>query len=229
MKKELTAKKFFNLSSYQHASFFYEEEFVWESLKRLEEYLKTLSLGKIDVEIPNGVFLVDPHLISIGKGSVVEPGAYIKGPCYIGNNCSIRHGAYLRGNILTGDNCVIGHATEVKHSVFLNHAHAAHFAYVGDSILGNNVNLGSHTTCANLKLNNQTISVRVGGKKIDTGLRKFGAIIGDHTQIGCNDVTNPGSLIGLNVQVYPCVNVGGVIPSNFVVKSNTPFGVFDES
>ena len=227
-RKAFTPKQFFSLSNYQHSSLFNEDAFVWESLKQIEEYLNTLSLGKISVDIPQGAFLIDSHLISIGEGSSIEPGAYIKGPCYIGRNCSIRQGAYLRGNVITGDGCVIGHASEVKNSIFLDRSHAAHFAYVGDSILGNDVNLGSHTTCANLKLNREVVFVRDSGEKINTGLRKFGAIIGDRTQIGCNCVTNPGALIGSDVQCYPCLNVGGVIPSLAIVKRSSPFGVPNE-
>lgn len=216
---------FFDLSDYQHSSLFESNEFVWIALNRIEAYLKTMSLGKIEIEIPQGAFLIDPHLISIGKDSVVEPGAYIKGPCYIGRGCTVRHGAYIRGNVVTGDRCVIGHDTEVKNSILLNDMHAAHFAYVGDSILGNKVNLGAGTKCANLKLDNQKIAIHYQNKKIETGLRKLGAIIGDNTQIGCNSVTNPGALIGQNVLCYPCLNVFGVIDSQSIVKGDVVLSI----
>lgn len=219
--QDLTAEYFFQLMKYEHASLFVSGEPVWKALERLEAYLKTLNLGKIEIDIPKNVFLVDAHLISIGSGSIVEPGAYIKGPCVLGKNCTVRHGAYIRGNLVAGDGCVIGHDTEIKHSILLDKAHAAHFAYVGDSILGNNVNLGAGTKCANLKFDSQKISVRVDGRLVDTGLRKFGAIIGDNAQTGCNSVTNPGTLLGQGVLCYPGVNVGGFVPSKSIVKNAT--------
>jgi len=211
-------ESFFDLSTFQHKQIFNQCENVWEALSLIPNYLEQSSLGKIEVEIPEGVYLVQPELITIEKGTVIEPTAYIKGPCWIGKNCSIRHGAYIRGNVITGDGCVIGHASEVKNSIFLNKAHAAHFAYVGDSILGNHINLGAGTKCANLKLDNQSVAIWDGGQKIDSGLRKFGAIIGDRSQIGCNAVTNPGTLLGKGSTCYPCVNIGGFIEEGRIVK-----------
>lgn len=218
--QDFSAAYFFDLSNYSHASLFDLQGYVWKSLGQIEEYLRKLPLGKIEADIQEGCFLIDAHLITIEKGSVVEPGAYIKGPCYIGKNCVVRQGAYIRGNLITGDKCVIGHDTEIKNSILLNNAHAAHFAYVGDSILGNNVNLGAGTKCANLKLDNEKIVLKHEGKAFATGLRKFGAVLGDDSQTGCNSVTNPGTLFGRNVVCYPCVNVGGFVPSNSIVKND---------
>lgn len=217
--KEFSPNYFFNLSQFQHAALFYDCNYVWEALSCLGNYLKKCELGKISIKIPAGVHLVNPELITIEEGSTVEPGAYIKGPCIIGKDSTIRHGAYIRGNVITGDRCVIGHDTEVKNSIFLNDANAAHFAYVGDSILGNKVNLGAGTVCANLKLKRDTVFVTFEEKKIDTGLKKFGAILGDGCQTGCNSVTNPGTLMGKNSFCYPCMNFGGFIPANHTVKS----------
>ena len=189
-------QKFFELSDFAHAKLFHDISAAWEALHRIKDYLESLTLGQIEGNVSDQAYLIDPHLISIGEGTVVEPGAYIKGPCAIGKNCQIRHGAYLRGQIITGDRCVIGHASEVKNSIFLNKAQAAHFAYVGDSILGNHCNLGAGTKCANLKLAGDEVILRHQGKRIATGLRKFGAIIGDEVQLGCNSVTNPGTVMG---------------------------------
>jgi bifunctional UDP-N-acetylglucosamine pyrophosphorylase / glucosamine-1-phosphate N-acetyltransferase len=208
---------FFEFGQFQHRALFDELEFVWEAISRIELYLKRFPLGAIEVEIPAGVHLVNPELISIGKGTVLEPGAYVKGPCVIGAKCTIRHGAYIRGDLIAGDQCVIGHDTEIKNSILLNQAHAAHFAYVGDSILGNRVNLGAGVKCANLKLDNGLIDVSLEGRRIPTGFRKLGAIIGDDSQIGCNAVTNPGTLIGRNVFCFPCLNISGLIPSDQIV------------
>lgn len=216
---------FFDLTQFQHVDLFKDESCVWKALSQIDSYLASLSLGNIEVEIPDGAYLVDAHLISIGKGTVVEPGAYIKGPCCIGKDCAVRHGAYVRGNVITGDKCVIGHDTEIKQTILLNHAHAAHFAYLGDSIIGNRVNLGAGTKCANLKLDNTSIVIHDQGDHIDTGLRKFGAIIGDDSQIGCNAVTNPGSLLGKHVHCFPVINVGGFIPSHSTVKSTAQLSI----
>lgn len=153
-----------------------------------------------------GVALLDDDIV-IGEGTVIETGALIKGPTVIGARCDVRQGAYIRGGCIFGDGCVIGHATEVKDSVFLDGAKAGHFAYVGDSILGNRVNLGAGTKLANLKIIESPVRVRVEGEIHDTGLRKFGAIIGDDSELGCNSVTNPGTLLGKHCLVYPCVSV----------------------
>lgn len=215
--QNLRPNYFFDLSRYRHASLFDNVEFVWQVLTKISSYIKQQPLGKIEATVPPGAYIINPGEISIGEGTTIEPGAYIKGPCIIGKNCTIRHGAYIRGDVITGDKCVIGHDTEIKNSVMLDDSHAAHFAYVGDSILGNNVNLGAGTKCANLKLDNGLITIVVEGQRIETGLRKFGAIIGDGCQIGCNSVTNPGTLFGKLVLCYPCINVGGFIPSRNLI------------
>jgi NDP-sugar pyrophosphorylase family protein len=214
----LLPNQFFTLEEFAHASLFEESQFPWQALERLKSYVQSLKLGKIDVEVPSTVYLVHPELISIGKGTSVEPGAYIEGPCVIGQNCKIRHGAYMRGDVVVGDNCVIGHDTEVKHSILFNNAAAAHFNYVGDSILGSRVNLGAGVKCANLRLDHQPIHVVIQGERINTRLNKLGAIIGDGAQVGCNCVINPGTILGRNSFCFPCLNVYGFIPENGKVK-----------
>jgi NDP-sugar pyrophosphorylase family protein len=203
--------QFFDLTQVNFAELFQTTEPVWKVLEHINSYLSTLSLGKIEGHIETGAFLVDPENISIGEGTVVESGAYIKGPCLIGKRCHIRHGAYIRGSLITGDDCVIGHATEVKNSIFLKKAQAGHFSYVGDSILGSFINLGAGTKCANLRFDNQLIKIFDGHGWISTGLRKLGLILGDEGQTGCNSVTNPGTIMGKKSICFPCVNVGGII------------------
>ncbi|WP_039360970.1 UDP-N-acetylglucosamine diphosphorylase [Candidatus Protochlamydia amoebophila] len=215
---DIKSSDFFNLSTFTHTALFEKDPAPWIILTRLASYLKKLKLGVLLGSISPQAYLIRPEEITIGEGSIVEPGAYIQGPCWIGNHCVIRHGAYIRGHVITGDYCVIGHDTEVKNSLFLNRAHAAHFAYVGDTILGHDVNLGAGTKCANFKLDQQTVSVVYKHQRFNTQLRKFGAIIGDRSQIGCNTVTNPGSLIGMDVRAYPCLNIGGWIPHRSIVK-----------
>ena len=209
---------FFDLSEFRHASLFQNDPFPWLVLQQLAVYLQMQPLGRQEGIVSPYAYLINPEEISIGEGSIVEPGAYIQGPCVIGKHCVIRHGAYIRGNVLIGDYCVIGHDSEVKHAILFNHAHAAHFAYVGDSILGNEVNLGAGTKCANFKLDQTPINLHVKGERISTQMRKLGAIIGDKSQIGCNTVTNPGTLIGQEVRCYPCLNIEGFISSRSLIK-----------
>jgi NDP-sugar pyrophosphorylase family protein len=209
---------FFLLSEYSHASLFEGCQYPWEALEHLQAYFKSLTLGKIDIDIASTVHLVNPESISVGEGSVIEPGAYIQGPCLIGKNCTIRNGAYIRGDVVTGDSCVIGHGTEIRHSLIFNHVATAHFNYVGDSIIGNGVNLGAGVKCANLRLDHQLIHVTIYGEKFDTRLHKLGAIIGDGAQVGCNCVINPGTVLGKNSVCFPCLNIYGFVPENGKVK-----------
>ncbi len=153
-----------------------------------------------------GAYLADER-IRIGAGTVVEPGAYVNGPVAIGNDTEIRQGAYVRGDCIVGNGCVVGHTTEIKASIMLDGAKAGHFAYIGDSILGNDVNLGAGTKLANLKMIPGTVSVRSEKEMVDTGRRKIGAILGDRTETGCNSVTSPGTLMGPRSIVYPGVAV----------------------
>jgi len=203
-------KYFFKLDNYKHCEIFEECNTVWQALDNISSYLAKFDYKKSD-SLFEGAHLVNRDEISIGEGTVVEPGAYIKGPCVIGKNCTIRHGAYIRGGVITGDNCVIGHASELKNVIMLDNAKAAHFAYVGDSILGNDVNLGAGSKLANLKFNNTNVFIRWEGNVIDTGRRKFGAILGDGSQTGCNSVTSPGTVIGRRGVVYPNQTAKGVV------------------
>jgi bifunctional N-acetylglucosamine-1-phosphate-uridyltransferase/glucosamine-1-phosphate-acetyltransferase GlmU-like protein len=141
--------------------------------------------------------------IAIGRGTLIEGGATVKAPALIGDRTEVRQGAYLRGYSLIGDRCVVGHATEVKHSIFFDDAKAGHFAYLGDSIIGNDANLGAGTKCANLRFIPGNVQVSYEGAFYSTGRRKFGAIIGDKAQTGCNSVTSPGTIIARNCFLMP--------------------------
>lgn len=163
-----------------------------------------------------GAFLFDDKII-IGPGTVIEPGVLIKGPAVIGSDTEIRQGAYVRGDCLVGNKCVIGHATEIKGSILLDGAKAAHFAYVGDSILGNDVNLGAGTRLANLRVIPGSIVISHDRKRYKTGRRKLGAVLGDRTETGCNSVTSPGTLMGPSSVVYAGISVpGGYYPNRTV-------------
>ena len=157
--------------------------------------------------------------IRLGRGVLIESGALVKEPAIIGDQSEVRHGAYLRGYCLVGKRCVIGHATEVKHSVFLNDAKAGHFAYLGDSILGGNVNLGAGTKMANLRFIRGDVKVRTPDGILNTGLKKFGAVLGDNVQTGCNSVTNPGTVIGRGCILMPNTTApSGYHPSGNMIR-----------
>lgn len=141
--------------------------------------------------------------IAIGKGTLIESGAMVKSPTIIGDCCEVRQGAYIRGYCLAGNRCVLGHTTEIKHSILLNDAKCGHFNYLGDSILGNDTNLGAGTKFANLRFLPGNVQIKYDDNKIDSGLRKFGAILGDMTQTGCNSVTNPGTVFGKSCILMP--------------------------
>ncbi len=145
--------------------------------------------------------------IFIGPGAVLEPGALVKGPTIIGEQTEVRQGAYVRGKCIVGARCLVGHTTEIKTSIMLDGAKAGHFAYIGDSMVGHDANLGAGTKLANLKIGDQTIRVMAHGTRIVTDLRKFGAVIGDHVETGCNSVTNPGTVLGRGCQVFPLTSV----------------------
>lgn len=156
-----------------------------------------------------GAYLFDDRII-IGPRTVVEPGVLIKGPTVLGADTEVRQGAYLRGNCIIGNRCVVGHTTEIKSSVMLDGAKAGHFAYIGDSILGINVNLGAGTKLANLRMIPGTIRIAFNRKYHNTGRSKLGAILGDRTETGCNSVTSPGTLIKPSSIVYSgiCIPAG---------------------
>ena len=157
--------------------------------------------------------------VRIGKGVLIEPGAFIRGPTIIGDETEVRHGAYIRGHCLIGRNCVVGHVTEVKHTIFMDGAKAGHFAYLGDSILGNQVNLGAGTKLANLRFIKGDVAIATPDSMMKTGLRKLGAILGDHVQTGCNTVTNPGTLLGKKSMVMPNTTVrSGWYPESSLIR-----------
>lgn len=221
---------FFDLNDNQHASLFEPDQPVWQALSSLNSYLASLLDGKTRHILGK----VSKHAtlhgddIYIGPDTVVEDFATIVGPAYIGSGCEIRQGAFVRGQALIGDRCILGHASEIKHSIMLDGAKAPHFAYLGDSILGNNVNLGAGTKLSNLtvisekdKQSNKrpTIKLSIEAESFDTELAKMGAIIGDDSQTGCNSVTNPGCLIGPRTLIYANTLVAkGLTPSDSIVK-----------
>ena len=211
---------FFDLSNFEHRVIFEDPRVrnVWDVLKLIDDYLNAILEPQILGQVDPRAYLIGEQ-IYIAPGARVEAGAYITGPTYIGAGSVVRHGAYIRGKALVGQNCVVGHDTEVKNAIFLNDAKAGHFAYVGDSILGNKVNLGAGTKLANFKLCGTEIRLRIDGKIIPTGLRKFGAILGDDVSLGCNTVCNPGALVGPRSGAHALSLISGYHPAESLIKN----------
>ncbi len=206
----------FDLRQTDHAALFEGCQHPWEVLPRITSYLKFRGQSKIQGRVsPRAVIEGD---VFIGEGTVVEPHAYIRGPAWIGRHCEIRQGAYLRGNVITGDRCVLGNSCEFKNCLLFNEVEVPHFAYIGDSVLGHHAHLASGVTLSNVKVTGGHVEVMVNGQKMDTGLRKFGAIIGDMAEVGCHCVLNPGSVIGRRAILYAGISWRGVCPANTIVK-----------
>ena len=207
----------FDLNQTEHAALFAGCEYAWDALERIRGYLSANLRPGLHNRC-KGVAYVGEQVF-IGEGTVVEDGVMIKGPAIIGRNCEIRHNAYIREQVIIGDNCIIGNSSELKNSVLFNQAVAPHFNYIGDSILGCKTHLGAGVKISNLKLVPGNIFVEINGKRLDTGLRKLGALIGDKAEIGCNAVLNPGSIIGRGSVIYPNMNWRGVLAANCIVKN----------
>jgi NDP-sugar pyrophosphorylase family protein len=211
-----TAADLFDLTQTEHAALFDGCQYAWEALKKIEPYLASVPKQNPPPRFP-GATIGDR--VVIGEGTVVEPGAMIKGPAIIGRNCQIRHNAYIRESVILGDGCVVGNASELKNAFLFNGVQVPHYNYVGDSILGHKAHLGAGVICSNLKSLPGNVTVVVPGTIMDTGLRKFGALVGDGAEVGCNSVLNPGSILGRGAIVYPGVNWRGVLPANSIAKN----------
>ncbi len=213
----------FDLAQTEHAALFDGAEFAWDALRGLRGYLQShvrpAQHGRCDTGAVIG------PCVFIGEGTVVEAGAMIQGPAIIGRNCEIRRGAYIRADVIVGEGCVIGNASELKHSLLFNGCQVPHFNYVGDSILGHKAHLGAGAVLSNVKslAGNVTVDVHdAHGAPLDTGLRKLGAMVGDHAEIGCNAVLNPGSIIGRRAVVYALTSWRGVLPADMIAKNRAP-------
>lgn len=190
---------------------FMESVYPWEIIPRIREYiLKHLQVGLDGYrELYDGVL--------IGEGVRIHESAVIEGPAIIGAYTEIRPNAYIRGSVIVGRDCVIGNSTELKNCILLDGAQVPHYNYVGDSIIGTKAHLGAGAICSNLKSDKSNVTINCG-EKIDTGLRKLGAIVGDGAEIGCGCVLNPGTVIGKRTCVYPLTSARGVYPEDSIVK-----------
>ena len=189
----------------------------WEWLKRIGSALAELPAPKVTVKIPPGVHL--EGAVWIQAGVKLPAYATIVGPTWIGSGTEIRPGAFIRGNVIVGEGCVLGNACEFKNCLLLERVQVPHFSYVGDSILGNGAHLGAGAICSNLRLDQQPVVVRTDRQTFETGLKKFGAILGDQAEVGCNAVLNPGSLLGPRALVSPGLAFSGYLPPATIAHS----------
>lgn len=208
---------YLDLSHTQHGILFPPDEPVWTALTRIESYLEFRLQREIRTQIPQGASISED--VFIDEGTTVEPGAVIRGPAWIGKNCVIRAGCYIRENVVVGNGCVLGNSCEFKNCVIFDGAEVPHYNYVGDSILGHKAHLGAGVVLSNVRLDRNQVLVSDGNKSHATGLRKFGAVIGDQAEIGCNSVINPGSLIGRRSVIYPLTSFAGVLPADSLLKT----------
>jgi NDP-sugar pyrophosphorylase family protein len=206
--------QFLNLEHTAHPKLFEDQSYVWNALKQIASYLQFRLKPAVLGELVGRPFISSN--VFVGRGTIVEQGAVLKGPAWIGENCQIRSGCYVRENVVVGNGVVMGNSCEFKNSIIFDEAQVPHFNYVGDSILGFKAHLGAGVIC-----------VAAGESPIATGLTKFGAIVGDRTEIGCNAVINPGSVLGRDCLVYPNVNFRGVLPEGTVVKLRQEFQILE--
>ena len=216
MSNPFSPQQFLDLNHTEHRMLFENSPHVWDALKQIVSYLQFRLKPAIQGRMIGKPFI--SGAVFIGKGTVIEQGAMIKGPAWIGEGCEIRNGCYIRENVIVGSGCVLGNSCELKNSIVFDEAQIPHFNYVGDSIVGYRGHLGAGVILSNVKLDHSEITISSADGLIPTGLKKFGAIIGDRAEIGCNSVLNPGSLIGRNTILYPGTQWRGLAPADSIVK-----------
>lgn len=188
--------------------------YPWEALAGLKDCILKLGAGLDKTEYSEIAACVWAH-----KSAKIAPSAYIGAPCIIGENTEVRHCAFIRGSALVGNNCVVGNSTELKNVILFDNVQVPHYNYVGDSILGCKSHMGAGAITSNVKSDKTLVTVSCGPQKIATGLKKFGAILGDGAEVGCNSVLNPGTVIGKNTNIYPLSCVRGYVPANSIYKT----------
>ncbi|MDD4187524.1 MAG: DapH/DapD/GlmU-related protein [Bacilli bacterium] len=211
--KEIKRNKLFSLNESITGKYLKNFNYPYEALPHIKEFILEI-INSLDKE----EYKIDKN-IAIAKNATIHPSAVILGPAIIGKNTNIRVNAFIRENVIIGDNCVIGNSCEFKNTIIFNSSQIPHFNYVADSILGYKAHLGAGVITSNLKADQTNVTIKYNNKKNDTGLRKFGALIGDNAEIGCNTVLNPGTIIGRNSTVYPLSSVRGYVPENHIYKN----------
>lgn len=193
---------------------------IFEVLPKIKNFISELGAS-----LPKDEFSELADEVFVAKDANISKNATIEGPAIIGHKAEIRPGAYIRGSVIIGNGAVIGNSTEVKNAIIFDLAQLPHYNYVGDSVLGYKSHLGAGAVISNFKLDHTDVKVRQGDETLETGLRKFGAIIGDYTEIGCGSVIFPGTIIGRNTMVYPLTPVRGVIQENSIVRSENTLNI----
>lgn len=188
--------------------------YPWEVLPHIGEFI--LELIKT---LPGDIYEEHGENVWIARSAKIYPNNYIAGPCIIGERTEVRPGAFIRGNALVGNDCVVGNSTELKNVILFNHVQVPHYNYVGDSVLGFYSHMGAGSITSNVKADKTLVHVKGNDFDIDTKLKKFGAMLGDHVEIGCNSVLNPGTVVCKNSNVYPVSMVRGVVPSDSIYKN----------
>ena len=203
----------YDLSHTMAKDYLLQYTYPWEALKGIKDLI--LALGP---QLSKEEFIEVSPQVWIHKTAKVFPSAYLGAPCIIGAETEVRHCAFIRGSALVGEGCVIGNSVELKNVILFDKVQVPHFNYVGDSILGYKAHMGAGSVTSNVKSDKTLVSVRIG-EGIPTGLKKFGAMLGDCVEVGCNSVLNPGTVVGKNSNIYPVSCVRGVIPANSIYKA----------
>lgn len=204
----------YDLSHTMAADYLRGFTYPWEALKGIGEMIialgKTLSADEYDNPAEN---------VWVHKTANVYPSAYLGAPCIIGANTEVRHCAFIRGNALVGANCVVGNSVELKNVILFDNVQTPHYNYVGDSILGYKSHMGAGSITSNVKSDKTNVTIKSGEETLETGIKKIGAMLGDHVEVGCNSVLNPGTVIGRNSNIYPTSCVRGVVPECSIWKT----------
>ncbi len=204
----------FDLTHTLAADYLSAYEFPWEALAGIKEMIRALG-QRLD---PAQYREVSPE-VWVHVTATVAPTAYLGAPCVIGAETEVRHGAFIRGAALVGDHCVVGNSVELKNVILFDRVQTPHYNYVGDSILGYLSHMGAGSITSNVKSDKRPVVVHNGEENIETGLKKFGAMLGDGVEVGCNSVLNPGTVIGRGSNIYPLSCVRGVVPANSIWKT----------
>ena len=209
----LTVNELYDLTHSLAGNYLSGFDYPWQALKGIKDLILALgpTLGSDYIETAPTVW--------VHKTATVAPSAYLGAPCIIGAGTEVRHCAFIRGSALVGDNCVVGNSVELKNVILFDNVQVPHFNYVGDSILGYKSHMGAGSVTSNVKSDQTLVVVKNGAEQIPTGLKKFGAMLGDHVEVGCNSVLNPGTVVGRNSNIYPTSCVRGVVPERSIYKT----------
>ena len=211
----LKTKDLYDLTHTRAAFILENTTYPWEALSKIKDFI--LEIGP---QLPKDEFDEVSEHVWIAKDTVIYPNNYIGAPAIIGHKTEVRPGAFIRGSALVGDNCVVGNSTELKNVILFDNVQVPHYNYVGDSILGYRSHMGAGSITSNVKSDKLLVVVRDGEEKIETGLKKIGAMLGDRVEVGCNSVLNPGTVIGRDSNVYPTSCVRGTVPPKSIWKNN---------